>query len=312
MAMIKKSIPSNFDQLPLAMAIIHPHDTPKAIIQFSHGMAEHKERYLDFMNHLAALGYICIIHDHRGHGESVLSEQDYGYFYTEDEHAIIEDLHTVTVFAKEQYPDLPVYLFAHSMGTLVARGYLKKYDDEIEKLVLCGPPTYNVVAGFGIMVANICKNIWGKRTPNKLLNSLAFLGYNKGKEGPMSWLSVNEENVKTYLQNQKCGYIFTTNGFLNLFKLQKGAFVTKDWSVKNEQLPILLIAGEDDPVIQSLKKLKGLQEFLRKLGYQTVNCKTYPGLRHELLNETNHREVYWDVTLFFENTQSVEPVSQRL
>ena len=80
-----------------------------------------------------------MIHDHRGHGESVQKQEDYGFFYTENEQAIIEDLHTVTKFIKNCYPGIPLSLFSHSMGTLVARGYLKKYDSEIEKIVLCGP-----------------------------------------------------------------------------------------------------------------------------------------------------------------------------
>lgn len=66
-----EKIPSEFDGLKLEVAIATPVETPKGIIQFSHGMAEHKERYFDFMNYLNSHGYVCVIHDHRGHGESV-------------------------------------------------------------------------------------------------------------------------------------------------------------------------------------------------------------------------------------------------
>ncbi|MGN0357808.1 MAG: alpha/beta hydrolase, partial [Blautia sp.] len=131
-----EKIPSEFDGLKLEVAIATPVETPKGIIQFSHGMAEHKERYFDFMNYLNSHGYVCVIHDHRGHGESVEMEDDYGFFYTENEQAIIDDLYTVTKFIKNEYPCIPLYLFSHSMGTLVARGFLKRYDSEIEKIVL--------------------------------------------------------------------------------------------------------------------------------------------------------------------------------
>lgn len=134
-----QSIISSFDGLTLSLAISEPEVSPKAIIQFSHGMAEHKERYYPFMEYLCQNGYICVIHDHRGHGCSVKSEKDYGYFYTEDISAIVEDLHEVSQEITAQYPGLPLYLFSHSMGTLVARNYLKKYDNLVSKVVLCGP-----------------------------------------------------------------------------------------------------------------------------------------------------------------------------
>ncbi len=115
----------------------------KAVIQFSHGMSEHKERYLDFIHFLSRNGYLCVIHDHRGHGDSVKSKRDYGYFYDETGTEIVKDLHKVTRWIKSRYPDKDIYMFAHSMGTLAARIYLQTYDNEIRKLVLCGPPCYN-------------------------------------------------------------------------------------------------------------------------------------------------------------------------
>ena len=119
--MKKQTLFSPFDGLSLSVAISEPQGAPIGIIQFSHGMAEHKERYFPFMEYLSENGYICVIHDHRGHGGSVKSDKDYGYFYTEDIWAIVEDLHEVSVVIKEQYPYLPLYLFSHSMSTLVAR-----------------------------------------------------------------------------------------------------------------------------------------------------------------------------------------------
>ena len=108
--MRNEKIPSEFDGLKLEVAIATPVEIPKGIIQFSHGMAEHKERYFDFMNYLTNHGYVCVIHDHRGHGESVEMEDDYGFFYTENEQAIIDDLYTVTKFIKNEYPGIPLCL----------------------------------------------------------------------------------------------------------------------------------------------------------------------------------------------------------
>ena len=122
---IQKIVSKN-DKIELEIAIAEPKQEAKGIIQISHGMAEHKERYYDFMNYLAKNGYICVIHDHRGHGASVKQKQDLGYFYSEDINYIVDDLYQVTEFIKNKYKGLEVILFSHSMGTLVARNYLKK------------------------------------------------------------------------------------------------------------------------------------------------------------------------------------------
>ena len=164
--MIIKKITSKQDGLKLEIAIMEC-ENPKGIVQFSHGMAEHKERYFDFMQYLNERGYICVIHDHRGHGSSVKSKNDYGYFYTENVDYIVDDLFQVTEYVCEKYPGLEVTLFSHSMGTLVARCYLKKYDAYIGRLILCGPPTENSAAGLGLVLAKIIKPFYKEKKGNQ-------------------------------------------------------------------------------------------------------------------------------------------------
>lgn len=292
-------IKSEFDGLMLEAAIAQPKGTPKAIIAISHGMCEHKERYFDFMEFLADAGYICVIHDHRGHGGSVESPEDYGYFYTEDIAGIVGDLHQVIAAAKAEHPELPVYLFSHSMGTLVARCYIKKYDAEIEKLVLCGPPTRLAAAKSGLIAAKIMNPFVKKKKANLLLTLMAFGSYAKKFPEGESWLSANQENADAYGADPMCNFFFTTNGYINLAKMQIAAFENKDWNVQNPELPILMIAGSEDPVIQSRKLFKDLVDFLKETGYGNVYHKLYPGLRHELLNEKENLMIYKDVLKFF-------------
>lgn len=294
------TVTSPFDGLALSAAISEPYSNPKGIIQFSHGMAEHKERYFPFMEYLTNNGYVCVIHDHRGHGGSVSSKKDYGYFYTENISAIVEDLHAVSDFVKEKYPGLPLYLFSHSMGTLVARNYLKKYDGMVSKVVLCGPPTENKAAGFGLLLA---KHSAKRRTvaPNHFLNNMAFKSFNRGYAEPNAWLSENPDNVKAYNSDPLCGFVFTTNGFINLLTLQKEAFRADDWHPDNPELPFLVMAGKDDPVIISEKKFEELLSFLKRVGYRNLKSKLYENKRHELLNESNCNAIFEDVLTFFEH-----------
>lgn len=296
--MIIKKITSKQDGLKLEIAIMECKN-PKGIVQFSHGMAEHKERYFDFMQYLNKRGYICVIHDHRGHGGSVKSKNDYGYFYTENADYIVDDLFQVTEYVRDMYPGLEVTLFSHSMGTLVARCYLKKYDEYIRRLILCGPPTENSAASFAVGLAKIIKPFFKEKKGNGLLNKMAFAGYESGNR----WLSKNLENVDQYEADELCGFLFTTNGFINLFQLMVKAFDKKDWKVTNGELPILMIAGQEDPVIQGKDKFEQLKQFLMGVGYKNVSSKLYPTLKHEILNEKENQRIYEDVYSFIKDAK---------
>lgn len=296
--MIIEKIISDSDGLPLELAIIEPEGEARGIVQFLHGMAEHKQRYYDFMEYLAGHGYICAIHDHRGHGASVKDNSHLGYFYTEDMNAIVEDAHQIGQYLKDRYKDLGLSIFSHSMGTLVSRNYLKKYDDQNDKIVLCGPPVENSIVGVALTLAKILKPFYGKYKPNGILNSLAVEPFDKKFLGKNNWLSTDTTEVDKYNSDPLCGFVFTTNGFINTFKLLKGAFDSSDWDVKNPDLPILMIAGEDDPVIESVEKFDQLVDFVENLGYTDVESNLYENKRHELLNEVDKDLIYEDVLQF--------------
>lgn len=300
----KYKLTSKFDGLRLDVEEIVP-DRIRGIVQISHGMAEHKERYEDFMKFLAEHDYMTVIHDHRGHGNSVNDLVELGYFYTEDIQGIIEDLHQVTSWIKEQYPGLPIYLFSHSMGTLVARNYMKKYDAEIEKLILCGPPTKNAGAVSALLMAKASRSMKGGMYRNRYIHNLAFKGYDREEKIVNNWLSTDTEQVEAYNKNPLCGYVFTNNGFINLFQLMQEAFSTKGWEKNNLMLPILMIAGEEDPVIQSREKFEQLEQFLKELGYSNIKSKLYSGMRHELLNERNKEQVYQEILAFIDEMEEV-------
>ena len=262
-------------------------------------MSEHKERYYDFMEYLKNQGYIVVINDHRGHGSSVKNKEDLGYFYTEDINYIINDLYDVTKYIKNKYKDKKIYLFSHSMGTLVARGYIQKYDNEIEKLVLCGPPTKNELTKFAIKLSQVSKYINKDNKPSKLLNKLTFGSYNKGNTINNEWLSKSIDNVNNYNEDELCGFIFTGNGFINLYKLMDNAFCKENYKMQNKSLPIFVIAGSKDPVIQNKNKFLELVDFLKELGYKDVTSKLYKDLKHEILNEEEKNIIYKDVLDFF-------------
>lgn len=297
-------IKSNQDGLELDVLLIKPEGEIKGIVQISHGMAEHKERYEPFMEYLASCGYVAIIHDHRGHGASVKRHEDLGYFYDDQAEYIVEDLHQITTYSKEKYPDKKLILFGHSMGSMVVRKYIKKYDKDIDKLIVCGSPSQNPYAGLALAVVKILKVFKGEYHRSNLIQKLAFGTYNKNIENPISenaWVCANEDMVKEYDQDELNGFVFTLNGFQNLFTLMRDIYSKQGWNLNNKELPIFFIAGADDPVIISQNDWQKAQHFLQTVGYQNVSGKLYPSMRHEILNEKDKKKVFEDVLEWVES-----------
>ncbi len=294
--MIKKEfINSSSDNLKLEVAYIIPKGEIKRVVQILHGMCEHKERYYDFMRFLADNKYAVFIHDHRGHGQSC---SNLGDFNTTNYKYIIDDAKNVNDFIKQKLPNDKIYMFSHSMGTLVARGFIQENDNMLDKLILCGPPTKNELAPIALTIANFFNLIGMGNETNKFLDKLTFKTYNK-RFPNNTWLSKNEENVINYKNDELCGFAFTTNGFINLYKLMINAFKKKQYHVNNPKLKIMLIAGSDDPVIQNEKKFIELQHFLHDVGYSRIESKLYKELRHELLNE-KEKSVFQDILKFLD------------
>lgn len=300
--LIKKEflIRSAYDNIDIHAMALYKEDDIKAVIQFSHGMCEHKERYMPVMRYLAENGYACVINDHRGHGESINSEKDLGYFYTGKETALIEDLHDITKLIKKDMPEgMKIILFGHSMGSLLVRAYIMEYDMDIDGLVVCGSPSNNPAAGAGLAVVKMLMKIKGDRHRSEFVNKLVFGSNSNGFENKKnSWLCSDMDIVDAYNNDKRDGITFTLNGFETLFKLVKKVYNSKNYKVKNNKLPILFIAGEDDPVIVDKNKWLSSQSFLKNIGYGDISSHLYKGMRHEILNEIKNEIVYKDVLDF--------------
>lgn len=292
---------SNYDGLSLSVLVTQPEDECRGVVQISHGMAEHKERYLPFMEYLAKCGYAAVIHDHRGHGKSVRSQEDLGYFYEGGETAVVEDLHQITVWAKNRFPGEKFYMLGHSMGSLAARMYLKKYDYELDKLVLTGPPCKNPAVDFGLALARLQKRFKGGNYKSKEIEALAFGAFAAKfpeEKHKTSWIAADKSVVKAYDESELCGFPFTADGFEGLFLLMKGAYSKKEWRMQKSELPILFLAGEDDPCAGNGRQFVKEMQFLKTVGYKQVTGKRYPGMRHEILNEKDKDLVYENIVTY--------------
>ena len=300
--MIRKDIilDASSDNIRMSVAVCEPEEAPKAVLQIVHGMCEHKERYLPLMEFLCSKGFVCVASDLRGHGASVSSKEELGDMGKGGYKAAVEDQYKITLWCKENYPSLKVFLFGHSMGSMIVRSYCKRYDSQISGLIVCGSPSYNSAAGLGAVLARITWMFNGWKYRSSFLTKLAMGSYSRKfrKEGsPVAWISSDKAVVAAYEADPLCGFPFTVNGYYNLFRLMQDAYSEKGWAMANPGLPVLFIAGADDPCIVNIRQFSKAVEAMRSRGYSDISSKIYPGMRHEIHNEPRKEEVWNDIAL---------------
>ena len=298
MNMLKRRIEASSDGLRLAMLISEPVGEPKGIEQIVHGMCEHKERYIPLMEYLSAHGYVCAIHDHRGHGETVLNEEDLGYMYKGGWRALVEDIKLVQNEIKASYPALPYTLYGHSMGSMAVRSFTKRYDDSIDTLFVCGCPSYNPAGGAERLLASLIWLFKGEHYRSPLLQNLSFGSFNKPFEDegyPSAWVCSDKDTLEAYHKDPYCMFTFTVNGFKNLLDLMKDCYDPKGWNMSKPNLPVHFISGAEDPCRISDKAIGKAADLMRQVGYRNTDLHLYPGMRHEILNETDRLQVWDDI-----------------
>ncbi|MBE6133488.1 MAG: alpha/beta hydrolase [Erysipelotrichaceae bacterium] len=275
----------------LSLAVF-PVDKAKAVIQIVHGMQEHKERYYPFAEYLNKNGYAVVVSDMRGHGEDAPL---LGHIADKKgEKILIDDQNKIYEYIKENFKGLPVYLFGHSMGSIISRVVLQEYSKNYQKVILSGYVAPNPISGVAVFLGNIVK-AFGKKKKSKFLASLALGPYSKAvknRKTDLDWLSTNEDNVAKYIEDPLCGFPFTSGSFSALFHLLNDMGKVKKYENVNKELPILLAGGEDDPCTAGEKGRANSKKVLEKAGFNNIEVATFKGMRHEILNETDKASVY--------------------
>lgn len=278
---------------------VYPVDKPRAMLQICHGMCEYIDRYAPFIRFLNEQNILVFGHDHVGHGNSVTDDSMLGFFGEKDGNAVLAlDAHALGVHMKNRYPTLPLYLMGHSMGSFVARDYIAKYGSELSGAVIMGTAGSNKAIDIAIALSAMVAKTRGKMHRSKLIKQLAFGTYTSHFENPESgfdWLTKDRAIIDAYEKDPHCNFIFTAKGFEDLFRLIK-RISGKQWADKvPKNLPIYLVAGEDDPVGNYGKGVMEVYQNLKSAGVRDVEIKLYPNCRHEILNEPEKTEVYADI-----------------
>ncbi|MDO4482863.1 MAG: alpha/beta hydrolase [Clostridia bacterium] len=271
-----------------------PQKPPAGIVQFVHGMAEHIDRYDDAAQALTEAGYIVTGHTHQGHGEKAEVQG-----HLESWQSMIDDVHALRMLIQKQYPELPYFLFGHSMGSFVLRCYLTEHSEGLAGAVISGTGYYPpVLVTAGLAAAGLVCLSGSTRKPSPLVDKLAFSANNnafKPARTDFDWLSRDEKQVDKYIADPLCGFLFTGGGYRELFRGLKRLNDLQRLKDISPALPVLFLSGDSDPVGQMGKGVKTVAQQLRTAGIRDVTVRLYPGGRHEMLNEINRDEVKQDL-----------------
>ncbi|MBC7961131.1 MAG: alpha/beta hydrolase [Vallitaleaceae bacterium] len=275
-----------------------PETEAVAVVQISHGMVETAERYERVARALTEEGYIVYANDHIGHGKTAKSIEEIGILEKEDYERMVASLYQLTTLIKTQNPKMKVFLFGHSMGSFLAQRYIQKYGHELAGVILSGTAGKSAETGALKMVVNVLSAIRGKNTRAHTLSKVQFGGYNN-KFNPtktaVDWLSKDEKEVATYVNDPYCGAV-VTYGFFQCLLDGAGIIHKKEEMLKiPKSLPIYLFSGSKDPVGGFTKTVRWLAQRYKALGIQEVTSKFYEEGRHEMLNEVNREEVTKDL-----------------
>ena len=289
---------SNNNKNQIAYYIHKPCDKPIGILQLSHGMCEYFKRYNNFIKFMNENGILVCGNDHLGHGNSVFSKEDLGYFGDKDSWCDLpEDLYKLTKIIKEKYPHTPYFLLGHSMGSFIERLYISKYGNELDGAIIVGTGGKNSLVKVGIAFSKIIEKFKGERFRSNLIDKLVFGKYNNRfkKRTKFDWLTRDENVVDNYIKDDYCNFLFTVNGFETLFYLNHYAN-NKNWGkTVPKSLPIFIISGKEDPVGDYGKGVQSVYNLLKDEKINDLSIKLYENSRHEIINEINYIDVYNDV-----------------
>ncbi|WP_166268389.1 alpha/beta fold hydrolase [Marinobacter caseinilyticus] len=292
-------------QIPLLAWL--PTEFPKACIHICHGMAEHAARYQDLAVTLTALGYAVFAHNHRGHGPDTKPHELGHYADDGGWQKVTRDVLTVQHTLRGQYPRLNHFLVGHSMGSFIAQGALLAPEQSLvfAGLVLSGSGRDPAIklAALRLMVGSQ-RLLKGPHATSRLIHKLTFGAFAqsvKNRHTEFDWISRDPSAVAAYINDPLCGFDCTTQLWrdlgIGLSQLQRPSAL----SAIPQNLPVLIVSGDEDPVGDFGKGARRLASAYRDSGHSDVSLHVLPGVRHEPFNELNKEHIYQLLTQWLED-----------
>jgi alpha-beta hydrolase superfamily lysophospholipase len=283
------------DGTRLAYHTISAATPARGIVLISHGLTEHSARYAPFAKAMSAAGFHVYAHDHRGHGETIAPDAQLGQFAArKGVEKVIADVKAMRDFANGAHPDLPILLFGHSMGGLIALRAATEYPASFNALAVWNS---NFNAGFAGHMARIVLKIEralkGSDVPSLIMAKSTFEAWGKSipnHRTAFDWLSRDAQEVDKYIADPLCGFPISVSLWLDLMELTLNTATLERLSALPKTLPVHLVGGGQDPATEKAAATRWLFERMGQSGLRHVTLKIYPDMRHETLNETGRQQ----------------------
>lgn len=277
----------------------------RAVVVIVHGMGEHGGRYRAFGQFLASHQYAVYAYDQRGHGETGRVTDTRGYLGEDGFRQLVRDAHQVVEHVRRAHPGRRVILFGHSLGSFVAQSFLTFYGSSIDACILSGSSgPEGVILEVGRWIAIRYARRFGVYAESERLTKLTFGIYNR-KFHPsfthFDWLSRDRDEVQSFLSDSMCGFPLSAMSMYDMFTEMRSMYRAHRLRNIPNYLPIYIMSGQSDPVGHMGNGIKKLLRIYRRYGMKRVVCRLYPHARHELLHETNRRDVYLDTLNWLES-----------
>ena len=278
----------------------NPVSQPRTAVHVIHGMAEHGRRYARFAGALNQAGCVVWAHAHRGHGLNPTPPVGLGHFADRDGwRVLVDDAWAVSEQMLATFEDVPLVLFAHSMGSFIAQVLMAEHGAAYGAVVLCGtngPPGAQEAVVRALARAQ--RLVFGGRHPGSWPEKVVLGLFNRPfapNRTKSDWLSRDEREVDAFAADPLCGVTLTSQAWVDFLAGKTGLGAEAHLLRIPKTLPVHVIAGARDPVGDEMRGVQRLLRLYRRAGLSNVSHKFYEGARHELLNETNRDEVTCDL-----------------
>ncbi|WP_347216986.1 alpha/beta fold hydrolase [Chryseobacterium sp.] len=292
-------LPSKTNSESQLFHTIFSQEEAKATLLIVHGMQEHSGRYTEITAFFASHGIAVLTYDHLGHGKSVKDRNEIGFFQLEKpDERLIADAEMMADHLATQYPDVPHFIMGHSMGSFITRCLLQKASHKFAGAIITGTggplPGIDLLRGYLSLANAIAPK--HRTFLNSVFTNVNNKHFKEDKDfSDTSWLSVNPKNRKDFEQDELCGIPFTHNAFYTLFTVYKRA-TSRNWAASiSPSFPFLFVSGQNDPIGDFGKGVMLTANNLKSDGFQDVETKIYPEMRHEILNEEIREQVLSEI-----------------
>ena len=258
-----------------------PVGQPRGAVQLTHGMGEHVQRYDALARAITGRGLVAYGQDHRGHGATARSADELGQLGPDGWSQLVGDIDLLVSRIRDEQPGLPLVLLAHSMGSFAVQQYLLDHSDRVNAVVLTGTTALD--------------QLEPALDLDKPIDLAMFNAAFEPARTEFDWLSRDEAIVDAYIADPRCGFGIDTDAAKDMFAGARRVADPGQVAAVRSDLPLYIAAGELDPVNANLALLNVLAGRYRAAGLTDVTVRTYPGARHEILNETNRDQVVADI-----------------